>query len=89
MPELPEVFTITNNLREILPGSEFLEAEIFEEYRSIPKISAFEEMYSQKVRGIERVSKYILINFESKTLIIHLGMTGRIRFSKEKELFKW
>ncbi len=89
MPELPEVFTITNNLKEILPNSEFLEAEIFEEYRSIPKISAFQEIYNQKVKSVDRISKYILINFDDKTLIIHLGMTGRIRFSKEKELFRW
>jgi len=89
MPELPEVFTITNNLKEILPNSKLVEAEIFEEYRSIPKISAFEEIYSQKIKSVTRISKYILINFENKTLLIHLGMTGRIRFSKEKELFRW
>lgn len=89
MPELPEVFTITKNLKEILPNSEFLEAEIFEEYRSIPKISAFSELYNYKVKSVERISKYILINFSNKTLILHLGMTGRIRFSKEKELFRW
>lgn len=89
MPELPEVFTIVKNLNEILPNSEFLEAEIFEEYRSIPKISAFKDLYNLKIKNIDRVSKYILINFPTQTLIIHLGMTGRIRFSKEKELFRW
>lgn len=89
MPELPEVFTITKNLQEILPNSMLLEAEIFEDYRSIPKISAFENLYSQKVIEVTRISKYIVIKFETKILLIHLGMTGRIRFSKEKELFRW
>lgn len=89
MPELPEVYTITKNLEKILPDSEFLEAEIFEEYRSIPKISAFTQIYSQKVLEVSRISKYILIKFPTQTLTIHLGMTGRIRYSKIKELFKW
>lgn len=89
VPELPEVFTITENLKEILPDSTLVEAEIFEEYRSIPKISELSELYQQKVIEVARIAKYILIKFPQKTLIIHLGMTGRIRFSEKKELFKW
>jgi formamidopyrimidine-DNA glycosylase len=89
VPELPEVFTITQNLKEILPKAKLLQAEIFEEYRSIPKISAFEELYNQEVSEVSRISKYILIKFEIKTLVVHLGMTGRIRYSKTPELFRW
>jgi len=89
MPELPEVFTISKNLQEILPNSTLIQTEIFEDYRSIPKIEAFEELKQQKVISVDRVAKYIIISFESKKLIIHLGMTGRIRYSKQKELFKW
>ncbi len=89
MPELPEVFTITENLKEILPNAVLVEAEIFEEYRSIPKISALSELFHQNVLEVSRIAKYILIKFPEKTLIIHLGMTGRIRYSEKKELFKW
>jgi len=89
MPELPEVYTISKDLTKLLPNSKLTEVEIFEEYRSIPKYSEFKDLINQKIKSVDRISKYILIKFESKTLIIHLGMTGRIRFSKTKELFRW
>jgi formamidopyrimidine-DNA glycosylase len=89
MPELPEVFTITRNLKEILPNSTLKNTEVLEVYRSIPKSEEFELLKNQKVINVDRISKYILIHFENLTLQIHLGMTGRIRFSKEKELFGW
>jgi formamidopyrimidine-DNA glycosylase len=89
MPELPEVFTITRNLKEILPGSTLINTEILEVYRSIPTTQEFELLKNEKVKDVDRISKYILIHFENLTLQIHLGMTGRIRFSKEKEVFGW
>jgi formamidopyrimidine-DNA glycosylase len=89
MPELPEAYTITHNLKQILPESKLIETEIFEEYKNIPKISDFYDLYNQKVLSVNRVAKYIIIKLETKYLVIHLGMTGRIRFSLKKEFFKW
>jgi formamidopyrimidine-DNA glycosylase len=36
----------------------------------------------QKVRGTERRAKYILIRFDTGTLILHLGMSGSLRLVK-------
>jgi formamidopyrimidine-DNA glycosylase len=36
----------------------------------------------QMVRGIDRRAKYILIRFDSGTLILHLGMSGSLRLVK-------
>jgi formamidopyrimidine-DNA glycosylase len=36
----------------------------------------------QTVRGIDRRAKYILIRFDSGTLILHLGMSGSLRLVK-------
>ena len=89
MPELPEVFTITRDLKEILPGSTLINTEILEVYRSIPTSEEFQLLKNEKIKDVDRISKYILIHFQNLTLQIHLGMTGRIRFSKEKEMFGW
>lgn len=90
VPELPEVFTISTNLAEILPKTTLNEVEIFEKYKKIPSIEKFEEILNTEVKKVDRVSKNILINFEnSKYILIHLGMTGRIRYSKTKEKFGW
>lgn len=90
VPELPEVFTISNNLAEVLPSTTLTEVEIFENYKKIPTIEKFEEILNIKIVNVERISKNILIKFENKKyILIHLGMTGRIRYSEVKEKFGW
>lgn len=90
MPELPEVFTISNNLAEVLPNTTLIEVEIFENYKKIPNVKKFDEILNVKVNKIERISKNIIVNFDnSKNILIHLGMTGRIRYSEVKEEFGW
>jgi formamidopyrimidine-DNA glycosylase len=39
-------------------------------------------LLGQTVRGIDRRAKYILIRFDSGTLILHLGMSGSLRLVK-------
>lgn len=89
MPELPEVFTITENLKKILQNSTLREIEIFENYKSIPNLEEFDSIKNLRVKNVYRIAKYILINFEEYTLQVHLGMTGRIRYSDKKENFGW
>jgi len=36
----------------------------------------------QSVRSVERRAKYILIRFDTGTLILHLGMSGSLRLVK-------
>ena len=90
MPELPEVFTISEDLKKILPNSVLENVEIIEKYRSIPETAEFTNILNNKVKEVSRISKYILITFEnSLTLLIHLGMTGRIRYSETPKDFGW
>jgi formamidopyrimidine-DNA glycosylase len=42
----------------------------------------------QTVRGIERRAKYILIRFDTGTLILHLGMSGSLRLVKRDAALK-
>lgn len=89
MPELPEVFTITKNLKDLLPNSKLIGFSLLENHRSIPKESELNEIIYQTVTSIDRIAKYILINFHGTTMMVHLGMTGRIRFSRKKQLYGW
>jgi formamidopyrimidine-DNA glycosylase len=41
------------------------------------------EVRGQTVRSVERRAKYILIGFDTGTLILHLGMSGSLRLVKE------
>lgn len=84
MPELPEVETTKNGItpvalnqtiRQIIIRAPKLRWPI---PKNIAKI-----LPGQIVRSIERRAKYILINFDTGTLIMHLGMSGRLRILTE------
>ncbi|MFW5988239.1 MAG: bifunctional DNA-formamidopyrimidine glycosylase/DNA-(apurinic or apyrimidinic site) lyase [bacterium] len=81
MPELPEVETIVNGLRELIKNKIILDVTIRE-----PNIIAFpdadlfeEEIRDREIIQLRRRGKYILIELEGqKTMVIHLRMTGRL-----------
>tara|TARA_B100001123_G_C15146671_1_gene961825 strand:- start:14 stop:832 length:819 start_codon:yes stop_codon:yes gene_type:complete len=79
MPELPEVETTIRGLRPIV-GSTILKVKIH-----TPKLRIFipkNILYIErtKIINIKRRGKFIIINLNNKfSIIIHLGMSGRIR----------
>ncbi|MGI9389179.1 MAG: bifunctional DNA-formamidopyrimidine glycosylase/DNA-(apurinic or apyrimidinic site) lyase [Boseongicola sp.] len=86
MPELPEVETVRRGLFPVMEGSVISRAEIRRpDLRwPFPKGMA-DRLNGQRVRGLRRRSKYILVDLASgETLIIHLGMSGRILISGEQ-----
>ena len=88
MPELPEVETIVGELKRALVGAVILDA-IFSRPKLIKVISypTFRKtIKGKKIQKIERRAKYILLHLSGdKTLILHLGMTGRLLLHPEKE----
>lgn len=85
MPELPEVETITRELREGgLIGVRILKAEVFWP-RTIaePSLTDFcSRIINQKICSINRRGKYIVFGLSHDTLLIHLRMTGKFTLSK-------
>lgn len=81
MPELPEVETVRRELSAIL-----LDRAVFRGLRllrpdlrdPVPK-KKIESLRGEKLRAVRRRAKYLLFDFESGTLISHLGMTGAWR----------
>ncbi len=80
MPELPEVETVVRGLREPLIGQR-IEAMWQDWPRAIHSPSPAEfaaRARGQTVRAVKRRGKYILIELERDTLVIHLKMSGRL-----------
>lgn len=83
MPELPEVETVRRGLVPILEGTRITAAEVRRpDLRwPLPERMA-ERLTGQVVERLRRRSKYLLADLSSgETLIIHLGMSGRILIS--------
>ena len=83
MPELPEVETVRRGLEPAMAGEVIARAEVNRpDLRwPLPERMA-ERLTGQKVLRLGRRSKYILVDLESgETLIVHLGMSGRMLVS--------
>lgn len=83
MPELPEVETVRRGLLPVMEGRRILSAEIRRPDLRWPfPENMRDRLEGQVVTGLRRRSKYILAELSSsETLIIHLGMSGRMLIS--------
>ena len=85
MPELPEVETTVrainkfekNVLKEIIVNNKNLRWIVEEKVEELLK--------NKLIQSIARRAKYILIYFEDYCLMIHLGMSGKLRIQKIKD----
>ncbi len=88
MPELPEVETVVRGLRQAgLPGARITAVDV----RNARIVGGEPEALRQMVVGrevarIDRRGKYIVIDFDNDArLLIHLRMTGKLRFGAADE----
>lgn len=83
MPELPEVETVMRGMMPVMVGQGIARTEVNRPDLRWP----FPERMAERLSGVcvenmRRRSKYILVDLESgETLLIHLGMSGRILIS--------
>jgi formamidopyrimidine-DNA glycosylase len=81
MPELPEVETTRQGLLKTLEGQvlQTVEARVSALRFPLP-VDLAARLTGRKVVGIDRRAKYLLVVLEdSQVLLVHLGMTGRMR----------
>lgn len=80
MPELPEVETVMRGLAPVMEGQRIHKAEARRPDLRWPLPAGFAaRLTGTRVTGLRRRSKYILADLSSdETLIIHLGMSGRM-----------
>ena len=80
MPELPEVETVRMGLQPVLEGYRFTHVETRGRDLRIPFPKDFaKRLNGRRVTRLCRRAKYLLAELDSgETLVIHLGMSGRI-----------
>lgn len=83
MPELPEVETVRRGLAPILTGRRIVRAEARRpdlRWPLPPRMA--ERLAGARVARLDRRSKYLLADLDTgETLIVHLGMSGRLLVS--------
>lgn len=83
MPELPEVETVKRGLTPAMEGVVIAQADVNRPDLRWPFPSGMSErLTGRRVERLRRRSKYILADLDSgETLLIHLGMSGRMLIS--------
>ncbi|MBJ2149680.1 bifunctional DNA-formamidopyrimidine glycosylase/DNA-(apurinic or apyrimidinic site) lyase [Paracoccus sp. IB05] len=83
MPELPEVETVRRGLEPVMEGQQILAAQVNRpdlRWPFPPRMA--ERLTGARINALRRRSKYILADLSTgETLLIHLGMSGRMLIS--------
>ncbi len=90
MPELPEVETIAESLRRAaqgglpLVGETLLGATLrWPRHIAQPGVEEFKSrLQGQRVRGVGRRGKFLTLDLDRDTLLIHLRMSGELRMTR-------
>lgn len=86
MPELPEVETTRRGIEPHLAGRRIDEIRIRERRLRWPVDAHLPaRVEGRTVTGLGRRGKYLLVNFGEPALLIHLGMSGSLRFLDREE----
>ncbi len=81
MPELPEVEITRQGIAPIAEGRRVTEVRIRNSRLRWPiSPELAQELPGQIIHSIERRAKYLLLRAETGTVIMHLGMSGSLRF---------
>ena len=86
MPELPEVETTTRYIKGILKGKKITETIVRQpslRYKirdDLPQL-----LKNRRVMDISRRAKYIIVKLEDGYILIHLGMSGSLNISNDRE----
>jgi formamidopyrimidine-DNA glycosylase len=83
MPEMPEVETVRRGLLPVMEGQRIIRAEVNRPDLRFPLPARMaDRLQGAVVQSLRRRSKYILADLSTgETLLIHLGMSGRILIS--------
>ncbi|MEL7309993.1 MAG: bifunctional DNA-formamidopyrimidine glycosylase/DNA-(apurinic or apyrimidinic site) lyase [Pseudomonadota bacterium] len=80
MPELPEVETTRRGVSPHLVGQTITELRVFDHRLRWPvPCSLADELAGQPLLNIRRRAKYLLLDVPDGSVIVHLGMSGRLQ----------
>jgi len=80
VPELPEVETTRRGLAPHVRGRRIAALEVYERRLRWPIAAGLSaRLAGKRITGVGRRGKYLLLELDSGTLLLHLGMSGNVR----------
>ncbi|MBE7433846.1 MAG: bifunctional DNA-formamidopyrimidine glycosylase/DNA-(apurinic or apyrimidinic site) lyase [Anaerolineales bacterium] len=86
MPELPEVETIARSIEPLVAGRTIISADVrWARTIAFPSAKKFkDQVKGQRIFGVTRRAKYLILRLETYSILIHLRMSGDIVIRKGK-----
>src|SRR5579863_5549129 len=79
MPELPEVETVVRTLAPYLVGRRILSARFTSKFVTPgDRAKLARRVAGRRVESVTRRGKFIVVALDEGTLVMHLGMTGKL-----------
>tara|TARA_B100000029_G_C17440191_1_gene911179 strand:- start:322 stop:1185 length:864 start_codon:yes stop_codon:yes gene_type:complete len=91
MPELPEIEIVKRSLFKTIHMAKIIDIKIVNKNLRYKVPNFFSKnLIGETILKISRRSKYLIFHFKKKTLLIHLGMTGKLLLMRNRDhkLFK-
>lgn len=86
MPELPEVETTRRGIEPHLAGCHIRQLTVHNRRLRWPVPAGLEKLIAgQSIHAINRRGKYLLLELDTGTLLIHLGMSGSLRVAQPND----
>lgn len=86
MPELPEVETTLRGIAPYVEGQKITDITVRQPRLRWPVTDNIQDIVrEQTVRQLSRRAKYILLQLDHGSILIHLGMSGSLRIVEPKE----
>lgn len=82
MPELPEVEVTRRSFAERITGAQVLSARVGKPLRWSLGVEPA-SLTGRAVKGVRRRGKYLLLDMDEGLLLMHLGMSGSLRFAQD------
>ncbi|NVJ58958.1 MAG: bifunctional DNA-formamidopyrimidine glycosylase/DNA-(apurinic or apyrimidinic site) lyase [Gammaproteobacteria bacterium] len=87
MPELPEVETSKRGISPHISGQKLTNVVVRHPTLRWPVAKDMQRhLFSSKLLKVTRRAKYLLLEFETKTILMHLGMSGSVRITSSGTL---
>ncbi len=81
MPELPEVETVRAGLHDLVVGRQIIDVQVYESRLRYPvPTNLADVLIGQTVQSFTRRAKYLLMSIGAQIVILHLGMSGSLRW---------
>ena len=79
MPELPEVETVKNSLKDLIIGKKILNVEVFypQMIKNVSSDDLINKLKNQTFRDIKRRGKFLIFILDNFSMVAHLRMEGK------------